>query len=112
MKLTFKFFEMIKILFLLAFVNPLFCFSQTEKVNSEFRYPAEWRPMDGIWIGLANKSFLAGPSVEQGMASCIKVLQNYVTVKMTVGNDSALLRHKKLLSSNGIDTNKIRFIIP
>ncbi|MEO6253121.1 MAG: agmatine deiminase family protein [Ferruginibacter sp.] len=86
-------------------------FSQTENASSRFRHPAEWEPMEGIWIGLSDKSFLAGPSVEQGMADCIKILQNYVTVNMNVKNDSMLFIQKKLLSKNGIDTNKIRFII-
>ncbi|MEO6542206.1 MAG: agmatine deiminase family protein, partial [Ferruginibacter sp.] len=86
-------------------------FSQTENAISQFRHPAEWEPMEAIWIGLSSKSFLAGPSVEQGQANCIQVLLDYVTVTMTVKNDSGVFRQKKLLSKNGIDTNKIRFII-
>ena len=100
-----------QLFFLMSLLLPAFSFSQTVKPTNEFRYPGEWEPMEAIWIGLSDKTFLAGPSVEQGMADCIKVLQNYVTVNMNVKNDSMLLIQKKLLSKNGIDTNKIRFII-
>lgn len=100
-----------QLFFISILLLPVLSFSQTVKPKNGFRHPAEWEPMEAIWIGLADKSFLAGPSVEQGMASCIKVLQNYVTVNMNVKNDSMLSIQKKLLTKNGIDTNKIRFII-
>ncbi|MEO6584609.1 MAG: hypothetical protein ABIO05_09810 [Ferruginibacter sp.] len=95
-----------QLLFFIGLLLPFVSFSQTAKPTNEFRYPAEWEPVEAIWIGLSDKSFLAGPSVEQGIVGCIKVLQNYVTVNMNVKNDSMLFLQKKLLSKKGIDTTK------
>ncbi len=62
-------------------------------------------------MGLSSSSFLAGPSVEPGMLSCIKELHNYVKINLIVRHDSLLSKTKNKLSTNGIDINKIDFII-
>lgn len=86
-------------------------FSQMKQSKDEFRYPGEWEPMEAIWISPSSKTFLAGPSTEPGMLSCIKELTNYVNVSVMVPNDSTLQASRTKLINYGIDMTKVNFLI-
>ena len=73
--------------------------------DSDFYMPAEFEPQEAVYVGLFNN-----PQKDSVAAQIVSALYNSVQVKIFYSKESMKHNANLLLSSYGVDSNKINWI--